>query len=74
MEESGQEWDFFFQMHLAGICSDEDCRHNKEAAAHSESLVTSYRTLKGNELLVITDSGRAMTTILLAEERRGLPF
>jgi hypothetical protein len=72
MEESGQEWDFFFEMHLCGICSEEDRRHNREGATQLEPLVTAYRTLKGRDLLVITDKGRSLTTILVPEERSAL--
>ena len=69
MEDSGQEWDFFFGMHLAGICSDEDRRRNFAAAEHGDPLVTSFRTLKGRDLMVVTDKERSMTTILVPEER-----
>ena len=69
MQDSGQEWDFFFGMHLNGICSEEDRRHNLEAAAQGEPLVTTFRTLKGRDLLVVTDKERSLTTILLPEER-----
>jgi hypothetical protein len=69
MEESGQEWEFFFEMHLTGIWSDEDCCRNRDAAAHGEPLITSYRTLLGRELLVATDTDRALTTIFLVQER-----
>ncbi len=72
MEESGQEWDFFVCLHLSGVWGDVDeetCRRNDEATEHGGPILSAYRTLKGRELLVVTDAAHAVTTILLAAER-----
>ena len=73
MEESGQDWEFFFEMHLTGNWSNDDYEHNKEAIERDEPLVTFYQTLKGRELAVITDAERTNTRILIAREQQNLP-
>jgi hypothetical protein len=69
MEDSGQEWDFFLALHFGGISSDEDHQRNVEARNRGGALVNSYRTLKGRELLIMTDVEQGQTTILLPTER-----
>jgi len=69
MDESGQEWDFFVAMHLAGIWSDEEHQRNSESLRKNEPLVSAHRTLRGREVLVVTDPDRAFATILLSDER-----
>jgi len=68
MEDSGQEWDFFVGLHLAGICDEDDLRHNRDGAGRGQPVSTTHRTLKGRDVLVVTDPDRPFTAILLPEE------
>jgi hypothetical protein len=73
MDESGREWSFFLGLHLAGIwgeVDEETCRRNAEAVEQGGPILSAYRTLRGRELLVITDAAHALTTIVLAPEHR----
>lgn len=76
IEESGQTTDFFLIMHAQGrwghICQ-EDANLNEEAIRDGSRIMSAYKTLKGDELWVITDacgmSGkREVTTLLLPED------
>lgn len=76
LEESGQEPGFFLSKHNQGDWGDlceGDRQLNDEALIDGSRIMSSYRTLKGVKLWVITDAvdendNRYVTTILLPEE------
>jgi hypothetical protein len=68
MEESGQEWDFFIGLHFEGVSSDDDYQNNEEARHRGGVIMNRYRTLKGKELLVITEPDASRTVLRLPEE------
>lgn len=76
LEESGQESGFFLTKHNQGDWGDlceGDRLLNEEALIDGSRIMSSYRTLKGVKIWVITDAvdedgNRYVTTILLPEE------
>ena len=48
--------------------SDEDRKENNYSLGHGFRLVSSYRTNAGDKLLIITESDRTVTTLLLPQE------
>ncbi len=76
LEESGQEPTFFLAKHVQGEWGDlceGDRKLNEEALIDGSRIMSSYKTLKGIKLWVITDAvdeagNRYVTTILLPEE------
>ena len=76
LKDSGQEPGFFLDMHIRGEWGDlceGDRLLNEEALTDGSRIMSSYRTLKGIKLWVITDAvdedgKRYVTTILLPEE------
>lgn len=76
MADSGQTPDFFLERHLRGDWGEVDVgdwKLNDLALKDGSRLLSTYRTLKGVKLWVITeatdDEGRrAATTILLPDE------
>ena len=74
--KSGQTPDFFLDKHRSGdwgeVC-DEDKRLNDQALVDGSRLLSAYRTLRGERILIITeaedDNGkREASTILLPQE------
>jgi hypothetical protein len=51
-----------------GEVDDEDRRENQSSLEHRFYLLSVYRTLASNQLFVITERDRSVTTILLPEE------
>jgi hypothetical protein len=71
MEESGQTPDFFLERHVAGDwgeLSDEDKALNEAALIDGDRILSSYKTLKGTKLWVITEADRSVTTVLLPDD------
>jgi len=76
LEESGQSPVFFLDQHIRGDwgdVSDQDKSLNDAALVDGSRLLSSYRTLKGQRLWIITEASnesghRAATTILLPED------
>ena len=76
LEDSGQEPTFFLAKHNQGDwgdLSEGDRLLNEEALTDGSRIMSSYKTLKGIKLWVITDAvdedgERYVTTILLPEE------
>jgi hypothetical protein len=76
LEESGQTPDFFLNRHATcdwGDVDAEDWKLNDQALLDGSRILSSYRTLKGKKLWVITEaindqSHRAATTILLPSD------
>ena len=71
LKESGQSpWDFLSR-HLQGdwgnVCPG-DSKLNDEALTDGSRVLSSYTTLKGTRLWIITEADRSATTILLPEE------
>jgi hypothetical protein len=59
LAESGQTFDFFLGKHLTGDwgdVDDGDRRLNDQALTDGGRLLSAYRTLRGNELWVITEA------------------
>jgi hypothetical protein len=73
---SGQTHDFFLGKHVRGDWGDvgaEDWQANEQALVDGGRLLSTYKTLKGVKLWIITDAEdddghRAATTILLPDE------
>lgn len=51
-----------------GVISPKDARENDLAVAKGLRILSAYRTLQGQEIWVITEADRSLTTILLPEE------
>lgn len=76
LADSGQTPEFFLSKHLAGDwggVSEGDRQANEEALVDGSRILSSYRTLKGVKLWIITeaaddDGRRAATTVLLPDE------
>ncbi len=71
LERAGQDAAFFLDKHAQGdwgeLCID-DQKLNDQAIRAGERLVSLFETLTGDSLLIITESDRSVTTILLPEE------
>jgi len=71
LQESGQEPTFFLQKHVSGDwggLSAGDKQLNDQALQNGSRIFSAYRTLRNEELWVITEADRSQTTILLPEE------
>lgn len=76
LDESGQDPTCFFAKHVQGEwgdISESDRQLNEEALSDGSRIMSSYKTLKGVKLWIITDAvnevgERYVTTILLPEE------
>jgi hypothetical protein len=71
LQEAGQSPAFFLERHLAGDWGDvdsEDKRANDQALLTGERLLSSYKTLHGARIWVITEADRSSTCCLLPEE------
>jgi len=71
LEKAGQRPGEFLSHHLNCKWSDLSDEHRKEndhSREHGLRLLSSHRTNAGDKLLVITESERTVTTILLPEE------
>ena len=71
LEASGQTFDFFLEKHLSGDWGEvdaEDQKANDQALADGGRLLSSYRTLKGVVVWVLTeaegDDGQRASTCL----------
>ena len=71
LEESGQSPVEFLSRHVAGdwgeVC-DEDKALNDDALECGARLLSSYMTLKGVKIWIITEADRSSTCALLPEE------
>jgi len=71
LQKAGQGPGEFLTRHVHrewGDLSDEDRKENDYSLEHGFRLVSSYRTDAGDKLLIITESDRSVTTLLLLEE------
>ena len=71
LERSGQDAEFFAEMHAQGCWGDvapDDQAENERALQEGGRLVSLFMTLKGDALLVITEADRSITTILTPDE------
>jgi hypothetical protein len=71
IEAAGQEPECFVEMHLSGCWGDVsrmDWKLNDAALVNGERILSSYTTLRGTQIWVITEADRSVTTILLPEE------
>ncbi|NLS93922.1 MAG: hypothetical protein GXX96_17305 [Planctomycetaceae bacterium] len=71
LEESGQSPIDFICRHVRGdygeICR-EDKRLNEQALINEGRILSSYKTLKGAKIWIITEADRSATTLLLPSE------
>lgn len=71
MGRAGQSPVVFLERHRCGdwgeVCP-ADARLNDEALQEGGRLLSSYRTIKGEVLWIITEFDRSVTTILLPDE------
>jgi len=71
LAESGQDAGFFLDKHLSGDWGEvdaEDQKANNQALIDGSRLLSSYRTLKGVVIWVLTEADRSSTAILLPED------
>ena len=71
MQASGQTPAFFLDRHVTGNwgeVSADDWRLNDEALVEGTRLLSSYTTLRGQKLWIITEWDRSATTLLLPDE------
>jgi hypothetical protein len=71
LQKAGQQPGEFLIRHVNrewGNLSDEDQKKNDYSLEHGLRLLSSYRTNAGGKLLIITESDRSATTLLLPEE------
>ncbi len=71
LAESGQAPDFFLDRHIQGDWGEVDVHDwnaNDEALVHGDRVISSYRTLKGVKVWIITEADRSSTCILLPDE------
>ena len=71
LEKARQPPQEFLSRHVRGEWGDlceEDQRENAFSLERGFRLLSSYRTLAGSKLYVITEADRSVTTILLPEE------
>lgn len=61
LANSGQDAAFFLAKHAAGDWGDEDPARNEQALRDGHMLLSSYRTLWGQQLFVVTFSDRQQT-------------
>jgi len=68
LAEAGQSHSFFLARHVQGDwgdVDDEDKAANDQALVIGERLLSSYQTLKGVKLWIITEADRSSTCVLL---------
>lgn len=71
LAESKQSATPFLDRHVHGDWGDvdqEDWQTNEDALVEGERLLSSYKTLNGTKIWVITEADRSATTLLLPEE------
>ena len=71
MGRAGQSPVVFLERHRCGDWGDvcpADARLNDEALREGGRLLSSYRTMRGEVLWIITEYDRSLTTILLPDE------
>jgi len=71
LAESGQDAGFFLDMHLQGNWGEvdaDDQKANDQALIDGSRLLSSYCTLKGVVIWVLTEADRSSTAILLPED------
>lgn len=71
MKECGQSPSFFLDRHVAGDwggVNAEDWQLNDQALKDGTRILSSYKTLRGKKLWIITEADRSATTLLLPDE------
>lgn len=71
LAESKQSATTFLERHVVGDWGDvdhDDWQFNEESLVEGERVLSSYMTLKGTKIWVITEADRSTTTLLLPEE------
>ena len=71
LEKAGQSPAFFLTRHASGDWGDLDpcdVAENEYNVAHGFRLLSSYTTVAGEKLWIITEADRSATTLLLPEE------
>jgi hypothetical protein len=58
LARAGQDADFFLAKHAAGDWGEENAAQNEQALQDGQMVLSRYRTLWGQELLVFTTSDR----------------
>jgi hypothetical protein len=71
IQDAGQSAAFFLDKHVQGdwgsLCP-EDREANDEALGTGTRLLSTYKTLKGCWIWIITEADRSVTTLLLPDE------
>lgn len=71
LQRAGQTPAFFLRKHVNGDWGDvgaEDARLNDQALQEGGRVLSSYRTLRGDSLWIVTEADRSSTCLLLPEE------
>jgi len=71
LEIAGQTAAQFLRRHISadwGEVSEDDAQENELSLRDGFRLLSSYRTLKGQKIWIITEADRSATTILLPSE------
>ena len=63
LARAGQDAEFFLAKHAAGDWGEEDAAENEQGLREGSLLWSSYRTLRGQQLLVITFLDRKETVL-----------
>jgi hypothetical protein len=63
MARAGQDAEFFLQMHVSGLWSDEHVDLNKQSLQTGSVIINKYRTLLGDAITVVTFPDRRLTGV-----------
>ena len=71
LDRAGQKPEFFLTKHAQGdwglMCA-EDKQLNEESLKEDGRIHSAYKTLKGEDIWIITEADRSTTTILLPDD------
>jgi hypothetical protein len=66
LELSGQDADFFLDKHASGDWGEDNAARNERALLDGYMVMSTYRTLRGQKLFVLTTADRSETRVWCA--------